>query len=400
MLDPRWLAALCLLDVWAIAAGHELLAFVCTFSLLCAGAVGRSQRHVLSGVSYERALSRERAQIGELVTLSASFGNHKLLPISALEIYDSLPRHVTLDGAAQRHDEAGKPCMYIARAMLPFTRVTRHMRVRCERRGVHQFGPVRYQAGDFLGIVRQHGGDNVQHELLVLPKIFKLDLGAFASRQLTGMRAAHHLLADPLRKLGTREYRSGDALRTIDWRATARRSSLMVRELEPSSSPALQIILSFCIHTESVDRVEPDELEFGISLAASVAAYASARGMAIGLCGNGTFQGKPLTLPPSQAPEQVARLLELLARVSSRVNRPLTSLLQERALTGQRASTWLIIADQLEPQEEALVREAERRGRAVVVLLTGKQHTRSSVRALHVPYEKGWALRDALTLAE
>jgi uncharacterized protein (DUF58 family) len=400
MLDPRWLATLCLLDVWAIASAHELLALVCTFSLLCAGAVGHWQRHVLSGVSYERALSRDRAQIGELVTLSASFGNHKLLPISALEIYDSLPRHVTLEGAAERENDAGKPCLYIARAMLPFTRVTRHMHVRCERRGVHQFGPVRYQAGDFLGIARQHGGDNVQHELLVLPKIFKLELGAFASRQLTGTRAAHHLLADPLRMLGTREYRSGDALRTIDWRATARRSTLMVREMEPSSSPALQIILSFRIHTQSVDRVEPDELEFAISLAASVAAYASARGMAIGLCGNGTFQGKPLALPPSHAPEQVARVLELLARVSSRASRPLASLLQERALTQQRASTWLIIADQLEPKEEALLHDAQRRGRAAVVLLPGKQRTRSTMRALHAPYQEGWSLRDVLTLAE
>ena len=400
MLDPRWLVALCLLDGWALWSGHQLLALVCTFSLLCAAALAHWQRYGMSGVSYERTLGRERAQIGELVTLSATFGNHKLLPISALEIYDALPRHVKLLGAAERDDEAGRPCLYIVRAMLPFTRVTRHMQIRCERRGVHELGPVRLLTRDFLGITRQHGGDNTQHELLVLPKVFKLELGAVASRQLTGTRAAQHHIADPLRTLGAREYQSGDALRTVDWRASARRATLMVREIEPSSSPALQIILSFRIHADSADRVQPDELEFAISVAASIAAYASARGMAVGLYGNGSVHGKPLALPASRAPEQMGRVLELLARVSSRPSGPLVGLLRERALARQRACTWLVVADGLDAQEEARLRDAERSGRAIVVLLTGTQQPRSLRRVLYVPYQEGWSQRDALTLAD
>ena len=283
--------------------------------------------------------------------------------------------------------------------MLPYTRITRHLQVRCERRGLHQFGPVRYQAGDFLGVARQHGGDNTQHELLVLPKIFKLDL-SLTSRQLLGAHSARNHLPDPLRKLGAREYRSGDPLRTIDWRATARRSSLMVREIEPSVSPALQIILSFRIHAQSVDPVEPDELEFAISLAASIAAYASSRGMAVGLCGNGSSGGRPLALPASRAPEQVGRVLELLARAASRPTGSLASLLQARELTLQRSSTWLVIGDQLDAHEQALLRDAERRGRAVVVLLTGQAQRMSALRVMRAPYREGWALRDAITLAD
>jgi uncharacterized protein (DUF58 family) len=400
MRDPRWLIALSLLDLWALALGHELLALACTFSLLCALAVTYWLHHGLSGVSYQRALGRERAQLGETVTLTATFGNHKLLPLSALEIYDTLPRHVKLSGGTQRDNEAGVPCLYIARAMLPYTRITRHLQVSCERRGVHQFGPVRYQAGDFLGVARQHGGDNTQHELLVLPKIFKLDLAALASRQLLGTHTAHNHLPDPLRTLGAREYRNGDPLRTIDWRATARRSTLMVREIEPSTSPALQIILSFRIHAHSADWVEPDELEFAISLAASLAAYASARGVAVGLCGNGSSGGRPLALPASRAPEQVGRVLELLARAGSRPTGPLAGLLQARELSLQRTSTWLIIADELEADEQALLCAAARRGRAVVVLLTGPAQNTPPLRVLRAPYRKGWALRDAITLAD
>jgi hypothetical protein len=48
----------------------------------------------------------------------------------------------------------------------------------------------------------------------------------------------------------------------------------MVREVEPSATRALQIVLNFQIRWPAADRVEPDELEFAISVAASVADYA------------------------------------------------------------------------------------------------------------------------------
>ena len=102
MRDPRWLIALSLLDVWAVWRGHELLALACTFSLLCALAITYWQRYGLSGVSYQRALGRERAQLGETVTLTATFGNHKLLPLSALEDL----RHTAAPREAERRNAA------------------------------------------------------------------------------------------------------------------------------------------------------------------------------------------------------------------------------------------------------------------------------------------------------
>jgi uncharacterized protein (DUF58 family) len=400
MFDVRWLIGLALLDILAVRGGHALLALATTFGLLCAASVKLWLRFGLSGVRYRRVLGRERAQLGELVTLSATFSNHKLLPLSLLEIYDVLPRHVTVRGGTQRDDEAGKSCLYIARAMTPYARITRHVQVRCERRGVHQFGPVRYQTGDFLGVSHTRGGDNALSSLLVLPKIFPLQLVGLESRQLLGTRAARNALADPLKKLGTRQYRAGDPLRAVDWRATARRAELMVREIEPSTSPELQIVLDFRVREPAGDdHVEPDELEYAISLAASLAAHCSAHGMAVGLCGNGFCSGQLLALPPSRAPEQVGHVLELLARVTSRPSGTLASLLAQRDRSLQRASTWLVISEQLDLPEQALLRDAERRGHAVLVVSTQQRRTPLPLRAVHAPYALGWSERDALRLS-
>lgn len=404
MLDPRWIIVLALLELWALWAGHSLLGLACTFSLLCVAGIKLWQRNALRGVSYARHLGCERSQLGEIVTLRATFGNHKLLPLSVLEINDALPRHVELLGSSMRDSETGLACVHIARAMSPYARVTRHLQVRCARRGVHKFGPVRYRAGDFLGMTWQYGGDDTLNELVVLPKIFALELGPVAARQLIGaVRAPKQLLADPLNKLGAREYRTGDALRTVDWRASARRASLMVREIEASATPALQIVLNFSVHAPAGDRVEPDELEFAISLAASLAAFASAHGMAVGLSGNGLANGRLLALPASQAPEQVGRVLELLALANSRPSGPFADLLQSRDRSLQSASTWLVISDRLDARERAALRDTERRGRAVILAWTGSREDLpplpASVRVLCASYQEGWSLRDALTLA-
>ena len=401
MLDPRWLLALILLDVWALWARHALLAFVCTFCLSCAAAIKFWQRWSLRGVTYQRSLGRERAQLGEVVSFSASFANDKLMPLSLLEVYDSLPRYAKLTGGTLRDDDSGIACLYIARAMLPFTRITRRFEVRCERRGLHTFGPVRMRASDFLGVLPQHGGDNSVHELLVLPKIFALDLGTLSFRQLLGrVRAPRQLLDDPLSKRGARTYRAGDPLRSVDWRASARSSSLMVRELEPSAAPALQVILDFSIHAPAGDRVEPDELEFAIGLAASIAAYADQHGMAVGLFGNGTSGGKLLALPASRARDQVACVLELLARASSRPFCPLAAVLSQLRTSATSAGTWLVITDHLTADALRLLRDAERRGQPVTVLWTGAARpAAASLRTLHGPYSKGWWQRDALTIA-
>jgi uncharacterized protein (DUF58 family) len=77
-----------------------------------------------------------------------------------------------------------------------------------------------------------------------------------------------------------REYRSGDPLRHVDWRATARTGAPLVREFEPSASPRVAVFLDTRLPTFASIEASRDVLEFTIALAASIVADLAGRGMA------------------------------------------------------------------------------------------------------------------------
>ena len=127
--------------------------------------------------------------------------------------------------------------LHLLLPVLPFGRVRRRLSIVCDRRGVYTFGPVRLESGDPIGYGRRTARLTDVDNLLVYPKVFALEPPDMASRMLLGdQRSSSILLGDPSRVAGVREYRAGDPLRHVDWRASARAPSLLVRVYEPTTS--------------------------------------------------------------------------------------------------------------------------------------------------------------------
>jgi uncharacterized protein (DUF58 family) len=97
------------------------------------------------------------------------------------------------------------------------------------RRGAHRVGPVRIDRMDPLGVVvaRRPGGP--AGTLTVLPNLHPVRPPAAVARvDLDPAAAAVLGTAGEQRDILAREYRQGDSLRHVDWRATAHRGELMV----------------------------------------------------------------------------------------------------------------------------------------------------------------------------
>lgn len=404
MLDYRWLAALSSLSIWATWHSHELLAQCAALGLMVSLTLVVGRRFALSGVSYRRRLGAEQTQFGDVVELSVELENLKLLPLAALHVEDQLPRHLKVEGGtvlAGRID--GLPQLCVARAMLPYERVIRRLRVRCTRRGRHQFGPARWEAEDHLGWRSSHRtGAETQH-LLVLPKLFAVSMGRTVADQLSGRTSAQRqLVTDPLRTIGARDYLSGDPMRLVDWRATARRGALMVRQLESSTTPTVQLVLDFRVREPRGDRYEPDELEFAISVAASVSAYGAARKWRLGLTANGLSDDVPIIVPPSSAPAQLETMLSVLARASSAPSGALSSLLYQRRAQHHERSAVLVITYHLDEEAAEVLQTMHRRGHSVAVIFLGsadRELDLGPITILRAPYDEAWAERDELVLS-
>jgi uncharacterized protein (DUF58 family) len=216
----------------------------------------------------------------------------------------------------------------------------------CDQRGEHTFGPAHLRSGDPIGLHEKFSQASDRDQLLVYPKLFRLEGLPVTSRVPLGdERSRMKLLGDPSRTAGVREYRAGDPLRHIDWRATARGGALLVREFEPTSTLRVAVFLDMRPPSVASMEASRDILEFTIALAASVVADLADRGVATGLYASGAVEDQPVARPPSSSPAALPEMLEQLARAQPRGPLSIVDLLtREGRRLGHGASVVIVAA--------------------------------------------------------
>lgn len=405
LVGELWLFPLGVIGMIAVWSGDALLTLAVLLALLVSSSLLVWRRYCLAGVTYRRQLSTSRAAFGDTIELAVEIINLKPLPLTWLRIEDIVPRGLQINGAPVRQSRSDLThALTLLVAILPYERVVRRMQVRCIHRGELTFGPASLESGDYLGTLGQRRTQAEIHHLVVYPKIFPLHLGRVPSNRIIGRYATRRsLLVDPVRTIGAREYVPGDPYRRIDWRSSARFNTLMVKVCEPSTTPILQIIVNFQKASRSQNTWEEDALEFGISIAASLAAYGAERGWAVGLRANGRSGDMPIEVRPSAAPGQIPIMLETLARASTTATGSSASLLMPPGVNTPAGATLVLITTILDNTLRSTLRDLHRRGWALLVLDIAPDFMTTSAETfpiLRVPYDEHWAERDALVLGQ
>jgi uncharacterized protein (DUF58 family) len=172
-----------------------------------------------------------------------------------------------------------------------------------------------------FGLTRKSVTFPLPCSILVLPPNLPLRPGLvsrFTSRSHSGVgeeRAAGH----GEEFFGLREYISGDSLRRIAWKRTARTGQLVVRQNAMPSPPRLWVLINFPAVTTAADRELNAEVlaERAIAIAASILRAASASGMAAGLAAPAAH----LVHPPREGRAHLNRLLTDLAMLDAQAIR-------------------------------------------------------------------------------
>jgi hypothetical protein len=111
-------------------------------------------------------------------------------------------------------------------------------------RGVYDIGPLDVSYSDPFGLAVGRLAVGGSQSLYVVPMV--VTLGQSVSLAVSGegsARQIQHLAVGNDDDLMTREYRTGDALRRVHWRASARHGELMVRQEEQRSYPEARLLL-------------------------------------------------------------------------------------------------------------------------------------------------------------
>jgi uncharacterized protein (DUF58 family) len=291
-------------------------------------------RYGLRGLTYERHLVRDRAVLGEEVELQISAWNAKLLPLAWLEADDLVSEGLLVrERPVSRSDRPGFAALRSTWTLAPFERVTTHLHVTAERRGVYRFGPVRIQVADLFGRDVATRADEMPDMLLVRPRSVPVILTTPALAPLGERRARFGLHHDPALFAGVRPYQATDPRRAVHWRASARLGRPVSKRFEPATSRRTVIALDVQTNEEPYWMMIYDEeaLESLVVAAASLARFALDDGAAVGLAANawsGTM-ARTAYVAPSSGLGQLPRILDSLARLSVFASSPFEVLLRD-----------------------------------------------------------------------
>lgn len=136
--------------------------------------------------------------------------------------------------------------------------------------------------------------------------------------------------------LQLRDYRHGDPLRTVDWKASARRGRLISRDM--SEDQHLEVIIAIDAGRASgLGAGEIDRLGLSVNIAARLAQRAAALDDAVGLL---VFASQPFAaLAPARGDAAVVRVREILAacRVHPSESNPVLAAARIRAMAHRRS---------------------------------------------------------------
>lgn len=188
-------------------------------------------------------------------------------------------------------------------------------------RGVVAVGPLLIEERDPLGLAVRVTDTIAEATQLVVPVVVPLDAGPVPDPSSdAGPRTSRSReRADD--DVVTREYRSGDALRRVHWRVTARHGELMVRQDEPQAGPRARLLIDTASEAYGdVDRrplrqAPPTgpSVEWAVRMAASAAGHLVERGYAVDLrCST----AQPAQPPLGDAPGISAALATVLGELA------------------------------------------------------------------------------------
>ncbi|HEY8684257.1 MAG TPA: DUF58 domain-containing protein [Chloroflexota bacterium] len=372
--------------LFALAALAGIFLFVPSLSivfgtaLLAIGIAWLTGRVALTGVSYDRTLLPGRLFPGDGAELRIRIRNQKLLPLSWMSINDPVQFNVIratqdlsdllrFSGGIEVSESLGHSLVNDL-AIGPFGEVERTYALTAVQRGVYTLGPAEIETGDLFGVFRHKANLGERLEVIVYPRIFRPEEIGLPFRESLGeVVARRSLYDDPTLIAGSREYRRGDPLRRVHWKATARTGELQVRFNDPSTTAKLMIVLNLNTFQHVWQGVELERMESSIDVAASLALWALQKRFVVGLRSNGVVAGAEETprIAPSAHPKQETHLLEHLARLSFSGRYSPEEILHDETRRLAEGSSLIFVTPVITPPLIALLTSRRLVGRVSVV---------------------------------
>ncbi|MEM7531231.1 MAG: DUF58 domain-containing protein [Chloroflexota bacterium] len=306
--------------------------------------------------------STHRAFAGEIVEAGVSFINTSWLPLPWLHVQEQIPLDLKDALDYQTVITVGSQ----SKSQYKYT-------LSCKKRGYYPIGPLVLRTGDLFGFTSTTWQENADVYMTVYPRVMTLEELGVSSRSPFGTLSTNQrLFEDPTRISGVRDYVSGDSMRRIHWKASAREDSLLVKKFQPAISLNVTIVLDLNRNAYQT-QLQTSDSEWAIEVTASLANYVTEQRQPVGLLSNGRDPFSETIATPLLARNgqgQLMAILTVLARIQLHdFEQELEDWLPSKLVDLAWGTTLLVVTPKLTERTLWALHGAYRRGSSVTVLI-------------------------------
>lgn len=279
-------------------------------------------REGLQGLQCTRAFSRPAVFEGDDGEMIEIVRNDRLMLVPWLRVESHISPHLRLGSQDNLHVSGSRYYCSLF-TLMPYQQVKRRHKVRFLHRGAYDLGGASLTVGDVLGYFQASRDQQMHVPVLVFPRLLdERELPQPLSLLLGEITSRRQLLTDPFLIRGIRDYRIGDPVRDIHWPATARMGEPQVRVFDHTARMKLMVILNVqrkdAQWGDHLMEYEEGEIEYGISVAATMCIRALRSGLAAGFAANMPLgeEKESVVMRPDGGAAREEELLTAFARLS------------------------------------------------------------------------------------
>lgn len=249
---------------------------------------------------------------GETTKLYEVIENRKAMPVPVLEVGFHTKRE--LDFAEE--DNANVSDYIYKRDIFAVSgrqKITREIPLKCTRRGHYEIREAELTTHSLLYGRRLGRALESNAAIYVYPKMTNVsDIMPLCERMLGTLQCARRLYEDPFAFRTIRDYTTGDPMKTINWKASAKTGTLMVNTFDSALSQKAMLFLD--VEDTGILKYE-DLVEESISIAATLSRRLLRQGIEVGFCfnGNTAAAGQENGFAPTNEKGMLIRMERMLA---------------------------------------------------------------------------------------
>ncbi|MBQ3230098.1 MAG: DUF58 domain-containing protein [Clostridia bacterium] len=348
------------------ALGTLLLIIIVIFTILAIIGYRRLKTNALYNISYERAFSTDGIFAGERIDLTETISNPGWFPLFAVKIDFYVPAGLTVNDRKITEYTRLSSIFNIP----PYSTVKRTFSVRADKRGKFSVcnATTKYRDTVF--------DFETDATFYAYPDYFDSSADNLPDIYQTGTEIARvKFIEDPFFISGIRDYRSGDPMRAINFKASVRSFSGGVRRLlcnNYDSSRTYDSMIFLDLNSYAQAAVDPlEQLETGLRLSCFIFREAVKNGGCIGFCTNrSSSSSKYVHIPCGSGEEHVKRMLREFAVIDHYGKRDysMNAILQSIAFELPKNVDIYMITSFIDERTADLLFSLKRMGRNVQVI--------------------------------